>query len=113
MGEKEMPTKSEVEVAAQNLRTIRTLLEMVPMEILESASEDAAMERTRYMTLGPLLDPTDYQRDGERKEDEMEAQINAARTLLELKKIWRQDVLLDERIQAELDRSAPKGNGGE
>ncbi len=102
-----------VEAAAQTLLSIRMMLETVPMEILKSALDDAAGRRTRYMTLGPLMDPTDYQRHGEEKENQMEAQINAARTLLELKKIWRQDVPIDERIQEELDRGAPKGNGGE
>lgn len=111
MGEKEMPTKEEVECAAQTLLSIRMMLETVPMEILKSAVEDGAARRTRYMTLGPLMDLTDYQRHGEEKENQMEAQINAARTLLELKKIWRQDVPLDQRIREELDRGAPKETG--
>ncbi len=123
MGEKRKPMKLEVETAAQALRTIRALLETVPMEMMEGVLKTSLDGRSRYQTLGPMMDPTDYQRHGADKERDFVTQIMSARALIDLKKAWRQDVPLeerireemkdersiDERIQEELDRGAQKG----
>ncbi len=108
MGEKEMPSEDEVDVAAQTMLSIRRMLATVPMEILKAAIERGAERCRNYIAMGPLVDPTDYERHGEEIKNRIEATINAARTLLELKKIWHLDVPIDERIQEELDRGAPR-----
>jgi len=108
MGEKEMPSKEEVESAGQTLASIRMLLELVPMEMMEAVLEAAQHELIRYQTPGPMFDPTDFQRNGAEKERDFGTQVAAARALIDLKKAWRQDVPMDQRIQEELDRGAPK-----
>lgn len=108
MGEKELPSREEVESAGQTLASIRMLLELVSMEMLEAVLDAARSGRVRYQTLGPMLDPTDFQRNGADKERDFDTQIAASRALINLKKTWRQDVPIDERIQEELDRGAPK-----
>lgn len=108
MGEKQ--SDAEVQAAAGTLRTIRMLLETVPMEMLEKLLKSVRSGRVRYQTLGPMFDPTDYQRNGADKERDFDTQIAAARSLINLKKVWRQDVPIDERIQEGLDRGAPNVN---
>ncbi len=108
MGEKERPSMEEVKSAAQTLHSIRMLLELVSMEMMQEVLSESQSGRVRYQTLGPMLDPTDWQRNGADKERNFDTQIAAARALIDLKKAWRQDVPLDERIQEELDRDAQK-----
>lgn len=110
MGEQEKPqfSKEEVGSAAQTIASIRMLLEIVPMELLELTLKDSQSGLVRYQTLGPMFDPTDFQRNGANKERDFRTQIESLRALIALKKAWRQDVPIDERIQEELDRGAPK-----
>ena len=108
MGEKEMPSQEEVESAGQTLVSIRMLLELVSMDMLKAVLDAAQSGRVRYQTLGPMLDPTEWQLHGQDRERDYDTQIAAARALIDLKKAWRQDVPMDQRIQEELDRGAPK-----
>lgn len=94
--------------AATILQTIRMMLEEVPMQMLKDLAESTSNARVRYQTLGPMFDPTDFQRHGADKERNFETVIAAARALLDLKKAWRQDIPLNERIQEELNAGAPK-----
>ncbi len=106
-------SNAEVQAAAGALRMVRMLLETVPIEMLEEVMRSSQHGLIRYQTLGPMLDPTDFQRHGADKERNFGTEIAAARALIDLKKAWRQDVPMDERIQEELDRGAPKGADGE
>lgn len=101
-------SKEEAKEAAGTLATIRMMLETVPLEILEEVVKTSEDQASRFQALGPLLDPTDYIRSGNEKVLNWKTQIDSARKLIELKKIWRQDVPLEKRIQEELDQGAPK-----
>jgi hypothetical protein len=91
-------TKRQIKEVAQVLSTIRMLLEGVSFELLKQVLRSVQKEAT----VGPLFNPGKY--TDAKAFMSLEAQRDSCKALMALKRAWRQDVPLTQRIQEELDR---------
>jgi hypothetical protein len=98
-------------LVASILQTIRFQLENVPMEMLEKVVEEASRQKSHFHSFGVMVNPTRWIQDQEKYDRNWDTQIAAATKLIELKKIWRQDVPLAERVAQELEER--QGTTGE